>query len=244
MTSAASSWLDAALTLIYPSACQLCAERRARVEDGFVCGECQRQVRFIVPPFCERCGLPFAGELTTAFTCSNCRDLKLHFATARSAVTARGVTLEAIHRFKYQSALWFEPFLADLLLRSAVPALRDCDWNVVVPVPLHPTKLREREFNQAARLGRHLARALQIPLVENALRRTRPTRTQTLLTRQQRAENMRNAFAPGATNAIAGKRVVLVDDVLTTGATTNACAQILKRAGAEEVCVWTVARGI
>jgi ComF family protein len=131
------------------------------------------------------------------------------------------------------------------LLRQALPVLRGGNWNVVVPVPLHPTKLREREFNQAARLGGHLARALGVPLAEKALRRVRPTRTQTLLTRQQRAENMRRAFGPGrGADAVRGRGVVLVDDVLTTGATTNACAEILRKAGAADVCVWTVARGI
>src|SRR5688572_10321324 len=100
-----SSWLEASLALIYPAVCQLCGERRARAEEGFVCAECQRNVRFIVPPFCERCGLPFDGELTAAFTCANCRDLTLHFSSARSAVSAKGATLEAIHRFKYRRAL-------------------------------------------------------------------------------------------------------------------------------------------
>jgi competence protein ComFC len=75
--------------------------------------------RFIRPPFCERCGLPFSGDLTAPFECTNCREMELHFSSARSAVVARGVVLEAIHRYKYQRALWFEPFLADLLFREA-----------------------------------------------------------------------------------------------------------------------------
>ncbi len=238
------SWLNTGLAFVYPEACQLCGERRARIEDGLVCTRCSTQVRFIRPPFCERCGLPFEGAITTRFECSNCQDLNLHFSFARSAVVAAGVVLEAIHRYKYQQAMWFEPFLADLFLREALPALRDAKWDGVVPVPLYPAKQREREFNQATRLAAHLAGALQIPLNEPALRRVIPTSTQTRLSRTQRALNVRRAFAPRRGLELDGQRIILVDDVFTTGATTSACTEVLLESGAAEVCVWTVARGL
>jgi len=237
--------LTQCLNLLYPPVCQLCQKHRAEVRDGFVCRQCWSHVRFIRPPFCDRCGLPFEGDLTTSFVCTNCHELEFHFSSARSAVVAKGVVLEAIHRFKYSRALWFENFLADLLVREAAPVLRAGEaWNCIVPVPLHPLKLREREFNQAALLAAHLARATKIPLNEKILRRVNPTATQTLLTRDQRAANMKNAFTVRKGTRLAGKRIVLVDDVLTTGATTNACAQALQVAGAAEICVWTVARGL
>lgn len=238
------SWCNAGLALLYPEVCQLCKAEPATARDGFVGRKCWTHVRFIRPPFCERCGLPFDGDLTTPFVCTNCHELDFHFSSARSAVVARSVVLEAIHRFKYSRALWFENFLADLLVREAAPALRGQPWNFIVPVPLHPLKEREREFNQAARLAARLARATGIPLNEKILRRVNPTATQTLLTREQRATNMRNAFAVRPGSKLAGRRLVLVDDVFTTGATTNACAQALRKAGAAEVCVWTVARGL
>ena len=201
-------------------------------------------MRFIRPPFCDRCGLPFDGDLTTTFECTNCRELELHFSSARSAVVAKSVVLEAIHRFKYPRAMWFESFLADLLLREAVPVLRKQRWDFIVPVPLHPLKEREREFNQAAVLARRLSRATKISLAENILRRVNPTFTQTLLSREQRATNVKKAFAIRPGVKLTGQGIVLVDDVFTTGATTNACARALRDAGAAEVCVWTVARGL
>ena len=247
MTSPPEPWATlphAALGLFFPETCQLCHAERATPTDGYVGPRCWSQVRFIRAPFCERCGLPFEGNLTTKFVCTNCHDLDLHFSSARSSVVARTVVLEAIHRFKYSGALWFENFLADLLLRAAVPVLRAEKWDGIIPVPLHPVKEREREFNQAEVLARHLGDALKIPVETKILRRISPTLTQTKLTRDQRASNMAGAFAVRTGLRLDGRKFILLDDVFTTGATTNACAKALRRAGAAEPCVWTVARGL
>ena len=239
-----ASCVEAGLAWFYPQVCQLCEAERATSAEGFVCRRCWTGVRFIKPPFCERCGLPYEGEITGPFECSNCRDLELHFSSARSAVAAKGVTLEIIHRFKYQRALWFEPFLVDLLCRAALPVLSEQKWDLVVPVPLHHAKEREREFNQAERVAIGLAQALQLPVRTELVRRVLPTRTQTQLTKIQRADNVRRAFVAGGGGNLRGERIILVDDVLTTGATTSACARVLQTLGAGEVCVWTVARGL
>jgi ComF family protein len=241
---ATTPWMEAALGFIYPAVCQLCNDARATAAEGYVCAACFQRVRFVKPPFCERCGLPYPGEITTVFECTNCRDMDLHFSSARSAVIAKDVTLEVIHRYKYSRALWFEPFLAGLLTTAAAPELTKETWNAIVPVPLHPTKEREREFNQAQRIAARLGAATGIRLQTGWLRRTEPTRTQTLLTRAERAANVRKAFTTTPGLRLNGERIVVVDDVFTTGATTSACARALKLAGAGDVCVWTVARGI
>jgi ComF family protein len=168
----------------------------------------------------------------------------LHFEFARAAVAAQGLAREVIHRYKYQRALWFEPFLADLLIRQARSILHCGDWDLIVPVPLHSLKEREREFNQSERLARRVANATEIPFNARLLRRVEVTRTQTQLTREQRAANVRRAFRMAPGTALSGERVVLVDDVLTTGATASACADVLRKNGADRVCVWTVARGV
>ena len=238
------NWFRAGLALLYPELCQLCHVSRATVGEGFVCATCQQQVRPVVPPFCHRCGLPFDGDVTTEFVCANCQDLTFDFVSARAAVVAQGVAREAILRYKYQRQLWFEPFLADLLIHAAKPVLMPKDWDFIVPVPLHPQKEREREFNQAQRLARRLSLAAGIPLADKLLKRISATTTQTHLTRAARATNMRNAFAVRPGSAVGHRRLVLVDDVFTTGATTSDCARALTGAGAAQVCVWTVARGI
>jgi competence protein ComFC len=241
--TAARDWINAGLSFLYPEICKLCGQNRARKDQGYVCDQCRSAVKFLEPPFCERCGLPYEGAITGTFECGNCQDLKLHFHSARSAVVATEKILETIHLYKYSRALWFEPFLAGLLIERAHPVLAAGVWDAVVPVPLHSAKLREREFNQAERLSRRLSEATGIPVEASLVRRVVPTRTQTLLSREERLANMRNAFMAADGLNLSGKTLVLVDDVMTTGATTSACAKVLRQAGADKVCVWTVARG-
>src|SRR5690606_35936952 len=132
-------------------------------------------VQFIVEPFCRTCGLPFDGEISVVFECSNCRDEQLHFRSARAAVRLTGLVQDVIHRYKYNQATWFEPFLADLLLRQSLPILSRERWDFVVPIPLHWLKLRERSFNQSLRLARALSKGAGIPLHTKLLRRTEST---------------------------------------------------------------------
>jgi ComF family protein len=246
MTAAGSvSWktaLDAWLNWIYPPVCQICGEERAGAAQGYIGDRCRSRVQFVTAPFCQRCGLPFEGEMSEPFQCANCREMTLYFRSARSAVVADSLMLDVIHRYKYNRALWFEPFLAGLLISKAAPTLAVETWDYIVPVPLYPVKKREREFNQAERLAARLGRAAKIPVNERLLRRVKPTVTQTTLTREQRAANVREAFAYCGGKKLKGEKIVLLDDVLTTGATTNACARALRKAGAGEICVWTAAR--
>lgn len=237
----------AALSLVFPDACQICGENRAGPEHGYVCSNCWSQpgaIRFIRRPFCERCGLPYEGNLTTSFVCSNCHGVKLYFTRARSATVAAGLVRDVIHRFKYQRHLWFETFLVDLLLREMRPCLKEDHCDLLVPVPLHAQREREREFNQSERIASAVSRLTGIPCARRMLRRTRQTETQTALSRDERAANVRKAFAMSGRFPLNGERVILIDDVFTTGATTNACAKVLRTAGAAEVRVWTVARGV
>ena len=235
---------EAGISLVYPDACQLCQDERAGAGQGYVCEACWGKLRFIRAPFCDRCGLPFEGAIETTFECSNCCEMELHFESARAAVVANEFVLGVIHQYKYNNARWFECFLGDLLMREAGPELLEDPPDWIVPVPLHGEKEREREFNQAGRLALFLGKATGVPVRSDLVRRVAPTRTQTLLDRAARAANVRNAFAVRDSIQLHGERVLLIDDVLTTGATTSACARALRRAGAGSVRVWTVARGL
>ncbi len=233
----------AGLGLVFPEVCQLRQDEPAQPEDGFVGDGCRAKLKPIEPPFCKRCGQPFAGEFSGEFECTNCVEMGLKFEFARAAMQANVEMLDAIHRFKYQQALWLEPLFDRLLRESAFGQIRAWRGDCLVPVPLHPVRFRERGFNQAETLCRNLSRDTGLMVLNRAVKRIRVTRTQALLSRGERLANMRGAFAPAKMN-LNDKRVVLVDDVLTTGATTNECASACLKAGAAAVCVWTLARAL
>ncbi|MDP6795099.1 MAG: ComF family protein [Verrucomicrobiota bacterium] len=241
--TALAGFVKGSLNLIFPEVCQLCRGESAKPEDGFVCTGCFAKLKSIQPPFCKRCGQPFAGEFSGGFECANCVEMGLKFEFARAAMQASVEMLDVIHRFKYEQALWLEPLFDRLLRESAVEQIRAWRGDCLVPVPLHSVRFRERGFNQAEQLCRNLARATGLGVETRAVKRTRMTQTQTRLTRSERLANMRGAFKPHKRN-LNGRRVVLVDDVLTTGVTTSECAKSCKQAGAAAVGVWTLARGI
>lgn len=234
---------DSGLNLFYPAVCQLCSEQRATYDESYICGDCRKKVRIIDGAFCSRCGIPYDGEITQAFVCGECKDVDLKFDAARAAVHVNAFMLDVVHRYKYGRALWFEKFLGEYLVQAAEPELRKERWDFIVPVPLHSVKQREREFNQAERLAMCLSRATGIPVNTKILKRITPTESQTRLTRAERAENVRKAFALRGAVDLKGARIVIVDDILTTGATTSACSGVMKKAGASAIQVWTVARG-
>lgn len=243
-------WGRAALNLLYPSLCRVCA---APLPEGRMwhCQRCEETFEGTDPPYCKTCGEPFDGALTREFQCSNCLDREFHFDFAYAPYRAEGPVRDLIHRFKYNGDLSLRGALGHLLQHALdEPRLADEDLSTwcLVPVPLHHRRRRERGFNQAWHLCRQLERIRGIKLLD-AMRRNRDTGHQSDLTRVQRLENLRSAFAMkrgylGEHSRLHGAKVLLVDDVFTTGATTDACAKVLRRdAGVEKVVVIAVARG-
>jgi competence protein ComFC len=237
------AWAASLLDLVYPRACSGCG---GRVGPDFhhVCWDCLSQVLFVQPPYCALCGDPVEGRVDHQYTCFHCSSATPHFDRARSAARYRGVVQELLREFKYRDALWLKPDLVRLL-ESCAAAHYDVgtDVDAVTSVPLYPARQRERGYNQAEILAGALARRLRKPLLSRCLMRVRPTQTQTHLPLRDRATNVRGAFRARRTRRLENQRVLLVDDVMTTGATVNECARALKEAGAARVYVVTVARG-
>ena len=234
------SLLGGIASLLYPPSCTICA---ASVDLGeYLCGECESKVMRIVPPFCAKCSEPFDGAITTTFACANCAHRKLYFEAAVSAYRARGIVRHVILNFKYGKQI----HLRHLVARWLVAALdderiRERHFDAIVSVPLHPARQRERGFNQAALLADWLSAHLSVPS-RPVLQRIHFTTTQTAFDRTERMQNLRGAFRLRKKADVRNWRVLLIDDVLTTGSTLSECARTLKEAGAQSVYAVTAAR--
>ena len=233
-------WIDATLAIAYPERCQLCEVHPATSPQGFVCRACQKKLRPTKPPWCLHCGLPIESNRNPDSSCLNCREANWQFHQARSVFTAQGPIREAIHRYKYDQDEFFEAFLRQCCRKGR--ALTPANYDALIPIPLHPTKERERGFNQATRFAAFFSEISTIPIKANLLKRIRFTETQTHLPRSQRLRNVKGSFhCPTGLNR---NRFLLIDDVMTTGATASAAALALKKAGARQVDVLTLARAL
>lgn len=258
--------LQAGLDLLYPVRCAACASPLPSPAKPGFCNPCQEQLKPVLAPACQICSEPFPGKLPEEFTCPNCHGLPFAFDFAISAWHSSGPLREAIHHFKYGrqlclrlplseylAACFQDPRLQRILQTSgngssttlptgsaSLPTTQD--W-LVVPVPLHPRRFRERRFNQSYELAHLLAKSLSLPFAD-LLRRNRYTTSQAALSRSERLANLAGAFQiQRKTPLPLPHGIFLIDDVFTTGSTAHACARILRQAGATTIIVLTLARG-
>jgi ComF family protein len=199
--------------------------------------------RPIERPLCQRCGEPFPAlpDKAAQLVCSNCLGRRWHFRWARAGFRAEGEVLDAIVGFKYREEYYQQRRLVEWLTETFDRFAAGETWDALVPVPLYHRRRRERGFNQAAELARGLGKRRRMQVCD-CLYRCRETPSQTGLDRVARWENMTGAFRLKGGFDLNGQNLLLVDDVFTTGATTNACAQALSQAGADRLAVLTVAR--
>ena len=196
------------------------------------------------PPYCPHCGLPYPSGDKEGHLCAPCLKERWYFEVHRTCALYEGALKEAIHRFKYGGVFPLVGVFGDLLQPVFQNLTQDYPVDVMVPVPLHIRRLRERGFNQALLLVKELSKRTGIPYEERALKKIKDTPVQIALKKWERRKNLTRAFQVKDKEAIQGKAVVLVDDVYTTGATVNECSRALLRAGAKQVAVLTVARAI
>jgi ComF family protein len=232
----ASSVID----ILLPPRCLSCGE--AVTEAGTLCARCWRGITFLGRPCCARCGLPFEFDLGQSVLCGDCARHLPSFDRARAAMRYDEASRHLILAFKHGDRLHLAPAFGRWLKRAGSELVREAD--LAVPVPLHWTRLFARRYNQAAVLAHALRAAGGPPVAPDALIRTRRTPSQGRGGRAARRRNVAGAFALKQGFAVAGRRILLVDDVLTTGATAGECARILKRAGAARVDVLTLARTV
>ncbi len=227
-------------SLFFPATCVGCS---AAIESpAYLCAACCAKAPRIIPPFCEKCSEPFPAAVSGPLTCANCAHRRLSFDAAVASYRSRGIVRKLVHEFKYGHQRHLRHPLAGWLAETLDdPRLRDRRFDFLVPVPLHPARERERGFNQAQLLAENLSASASLPLL-CALERIRYTTTQTAYDRAERMENLHNAFRLRKNANVRGLRVLLIDDVLTTGSTLNECARVLKAAGASSVYAATAAR--
>jgi ComF family protein len=234
---------SALLDLCLPRTCAGCQRTWMLSEQGFWCPDCRNALAWIESPLCPGCGLPFLDSPeSTDHLCGDCLKNSFAFDAARSAVLYAGVARERIHQLKFGGKLHWVPALVDLVMPVSHPGAGIAQVDMILPVPLHKERLRQRGFNQAGLIAAQLGRRLSIPVGFGVLIRHRATLPQTRLGRRERLHNVKGAFAVVRSAAVRERSVLLVDDVFTTGTTLSECARALKRAGAQAVYALTVAR--
>ncbi|MER3474656.1 MAG: hypothetical protein C4335_11630 [Armatimonadota bacterium] len=223
------------LSTLYPPRCAACA---LVGYDGW-CEACAEQIEYVAQPVCARCGTPLSPEKF----CPSCTAHPLVVDAVRAVAHYRGAVQKAIHRCKYSKHPTVAPALADLLVKGWQTNLLEPlhPAQVVIPIPIHVSRARERGFNQSELIARHFCERTRLPLAHDVLKRTVYRRPQVGLGADERRQNVKDAFQVVHREQVAGKCVLLIDDVWTTGSTLNEAGRALLLAGAERVFAYTVA---
>jgi len=225
------------LNIFFPENCPVCGSRSDMHSVAPFCGNCWQSLAPYKGPKCRKCGKPLVSDVS--IICAECISDEPAFILANSFGLYDGTLKKAINLLKYHGVKRLSRPLADLLSRLNLPAVE-----AVIPVPLHKNRLRQREYNQSALIAYHVAKKCSYEFILNSLIKTNNTSPQVGLSSKSRRKNIKNAFEVRNQGNITGKQILLVDDVITTGATIRECARVIKKAGAESVYAVTLAHGM
>lgn len=236
-----SHWINTFLNLILPPRCFGCGDLTTTANQ--LCGVCWKSLKFITSPYCDQCGHPFIVD-ESYLICGDCMATPPLFTKGRSAFQYDSLVRENILSFKHADATHLAKPFGRWLYRAAEDILPHCD--AIIPVPLHRWRLLKRRYNQATLLAKEVSKLGGIPLLTNVLIRYKHTESQHGKSRRLREKNVKSVFsiAPQHSSLIKNKSFLLIDDVWTTGATISNCVKVLKRSGAKNVYVLTLARVI
>jgi len=236
-------FIEKLIQFFLPPQCHCCGKFLEEGEEG-ICSDCLSEIRWIEPPFCSVCGTPFASKVVENHPCSACAGGRRYFEIARALGYYKGPLQEAIHRWKYQGRTYLSPVFGKWMARGFQRYWEPTSLDLLIPVPLHRKRLRERGFNQSLLLVQELSRRTGIPYYKRVLLKKRHTFPQVSLSGVEREKGVRGAFHVTGKEELEGKSILLVDDVYTTGATVNECSKVLMEAGAERVDVLTLAHAV
>ena len=240
--------IDWLLDWLYPPRCRACRGRIVGRDAEYFCSLCRQHIQLVGHPLCNICGRPYPDGSGDDHACGVCLERRPQFVAARAwACYPREddhPLRQVVQKFKYSRKVSLGKPLGRLMAHGCQEFLAAVNADVIVPVPLYPKRLRWRGFNQSVLLGREVGRAYNIQLDLFLLTRRRETAAQTQLPEEERRRNVRGAFALNAERPVKDKRILLIDDVYTSGATVNECSRTLKQGGAKEVYVLTLARAV
>ena len=236
-------WYRDILDFFFPPQCVSCHERLLEGDEYF-CSGCHGAFEPVPLPHCPLCGAPTGNKVLMKNRCPACPEGEVFYTRARAPLLYQGPVVDGIVALKFHRRLELTELFARVLLYYLKRDQADLSFDGIVPVPLHYRRFHQRGYNQSEEIGRVLSRHLGITLWAEVLRRTRYTRPQTRLAHRERRGNVQDAFEVVYAEPVRDRRVLLLDDVYTTGSTMNACARVLKEAGAREVTALTVCRAI
>jgi competence protein ComFC len=244
VASTFSTYRKSIIDILFPLQCVQCKKKLdyESAVSGFVCPACWETIEIIRKPYCLRCGHPAGDGFSDR--CEHCKRFKkVYFSLARGVAKYKDPLRKVIHYWKYEYYQVMETSLSPLLQNYLSTHTEFDEMELIIPVPLHWLKYWRREFNQAEKLAIAASQRLRLPINTDLLYRARYNSPQMKLSPEQRYRNVFDLFAVRSPEEIKNKRILLLDDVMTTGATVNACAQVLMESGAQEVRVLVLARG-